>query len=503
MNETQELASEARQTARRRWRVTLFFIVWTAFAGTVAWWLAHPGSSDAAKAPLVIDSSNTSPITVGQQIKVWLQLADLNFRGAYPWFLLAPYLVLLAICFPLERGRWRLSLPVHLAAAALFAIASSALIRRVETRGMRMVVITNHRQDGPLPWPFPTNVSDFALGRGWPVLVTNVLSHTSQIGQFTATTVVQAFGGSETNVHIHLPGQPTAGEHLMMDEHLIARETIRSGTNLDPDMRTMVNRVTAWTPPLPSGRKPFSLLLDLLAYGALVGSAHAVHFNRRFRERAERARLLESHLASARLHALQAQLHPHFLFNALNAVATLIRHDADAALETLTSFSELLRLALSQSEKQEIPLRDDLRFLQHYVEIQQVRLGDGFRCEQDVDPAALDCLVPALLLQPLVENSLRHGIEPSAQPGTVRLTVRREGAQLRLSVEDNGAGFSAEPKSNTGLGLSNLRVRLKMLYGDAQTLELSKQPTGGVMVRIVIPARAEESSRAGETAIAS
>jgi signal transduction histidine kinase len=495
------MAAEARQASRRRWRVTLFYLLWTAFVCAVAWWLAHPFLS-AAKAPLVVDSSNTSPASVGQQIKTWLQLADLNFRGAYPWILLAPYIVLLAACFPLERGRWKLSLPVHLAAAALFILASGSLLKRVETAGIRILVIANNRQEGPLTWPFPTNFPDLSAGRGWPDLATNVLPGTSQLGQFTATTVIGAYGGSATNVKISISTDPAADGPIDMDEHLIARESLHSGSNLEPTTRTLVDRVAAWAPPFADARKPFSLLLDLLAYGALVGSAHAVHFNRRFRERADRARLLESHLASARLHALQAQLHPHFLFNALNAVATLIRHDPDAALETLTSFSELLRLALSQSEKQEIPLRDDLRFLQQYVEIQKVRLGDRFRFEQDVDTSALDCLVPALLLQPLVENSLRHGIEPSAKPGTVRLSVRRDGAQLRLSVEDNGAGLSAAAKSNTGIGLSNLRARLQMLYGGAQTLELGELPTGGVAVRIVIPARMEEPGRAHETAIA-
>jgi two-component sensor histidine kinase len=243
----------------------------------------------------------------------------------------------------------------------------------------------------------------------------------------------------------------------------------------------------------------FSGFLNVLAYGSLVGLAHAVHFYRCLRERERRAVLLESHLAKARLHALQARLQPHFLFNALNAVATLLRRDTRAAQEALTSFSELLRLALSQSDKQEVPLREDLEFVQRYVEIQQTRLGDRFRFEQEVEPSALDCLVPALLLQPLVENALRHGIELSSNPGLVRVVVKRQEQRLALRVEDNGVGldgaspaildYSGRDKSNTGIGLSNLRARLATLYGAEQKVELVSRPEGGVAVSVEIPLR--------------
>ena len=190
------------------------------------------------------------------------------------------------------------------------------------------------------------------------------------------------------------------------------------------------------------------------------------------------------------MHALQAQLQPHFLFNALNAVATLLRRDARAAQEALTSFSELLRLALSQSDRQEVPLSEDLRFLERYVEIQQTRLGDRFRFEQSVEPAALDCLVPALLLQPLVENALRHGIEPSPRRGTVRVAVTRQSERLMLRVEDDGVGLMENKgQLQTGIGLSNLRARLEALYGNRQKVEMISRPEGGVAVQVEIPLR--------------
>jgi LytS/YehU family sensor histidine kinase len=258
-----------------------------------------------------------------------------------------------------------------------------------------------------------------------------------------------------------------------------------------------------------------------VAYGAVGGLAHAVHFYRRFRERERRALLLESNLANARLDALRAQLQPHFLFNSLNAIAALLRRDPRLAEATLLSLSELLRLALRQSERQEIALREELEFVRRYLEIQQTRFGDRLRVEQDIEAAALDCAVPTLLLQPLVENAIRHGLEPDGNAGLVRLTARKQDGRLVLTVEDDGAGFATQAggisdrkaivlqagpdsspvagspppgarhaaRSGTGIGLTNLRARLETLYGTRQALELGPRPGGGVTVRIEIPWR--------------
>jgi sensor histidine kinase YesM len=241
------------------------------------------------------------------------------------------------------------------------------------------------------------------------------------------------------------------------------------------------------------------MLLDLLAYGAVLGLSHSVHFYRRYREREHRALVLESNLANARLQALRAQLQPHFLFNSLNAVATLLRRDVRLAEATLMSLSELLRLALTQSEKQEVSLREELAFVQRYLEIQQTRFGEKLRVEQDIDPAALDCLVPTLVLQPLIENAIRHGIEPSESAGLVRLSATKTDGKLVLAVEDDGVGLSPLPLDTrhstpltprgTGIGLTNLRARLVALYGTEQKLELVTRPEGGVRVLIEIPWR--------------
>src|SRR5436190_1104137 len=186
-----------------------------------------------------------------------------------------------------------------------------------------------------------------------------------------------------------------------------------------------------------------STILDLLAYGALTGLVHSVNFYRRLRERERRALFLESNLANARLNTLKAQLQPHFLFNSLNAIAALLRRDPRLAETTLVALSELLRLALSQSERQEAALREELEFVQRYLEIQQTRFGDKLRVEQDIEPQALDCMVPTLVLQPLVENAIRHGIEPAEKAGIVRVSASRKDGKLVLAVEDDGVGLAS------------------------------------------------------------
>jgi signal transduction histidine kinase len=237
---------------------------------------------------------------------------------------------------------------------------------------------------------------------------------------------------------------------------------------------------------------PLSAGLDALAYLGLLALAHAAVFYRRSRERGQQAALLSSRLSQARLRALQAQLQPHFLFNALNGIATLVGQDPAAAHEMLVSLSELLRLGLDQSERQQIPLREEIEFLDRYVEIQQMRFGERLRVERQFEPAALDCVVPALLLQPLVENAIQHGIEPSPDAGLVRIRAACSGGQLILSVEDNGAGLPAPQGGGAwplqlGVGLSNVRERLESLYPGRHQFEVRARPEGGVSACIRLP----------------
>lgn len=469
MNDPHTSNADAERARRRDRRVAIFFVLWTVLVAAGAWWLWQP---HLPPEPLHFGGAPEAQHSVIERVRVWLKLADLNFRGAYPWILLAPYVVWFASRLPLERGRLRSRLPAHLAAYALFAFACHLIAARQETGGQKIVVIASYDTATNSELPLVTNRSEFVVNG---VITTN---------PFQLAPVDRENFAFVTN---RLPPPPDFGPS---GRDFLAQQ-FSMETNASGGVRQIAS--ASWTAAFWAVPRPFALLLDFLAYGALLGGAHAVHFYRRFREREQRAVLLESSLSQARLSALQAQLHPHFLFNALNAVATLIRSNPAAALETLTSFSDLLRLALSQSDKHEIPLREDLKFLESYLEIQQVRLGDRLRIERDVDPAALDCTVPALLMQPLVENALRHGIEPSPNPGVLRFTAKIVGKKLEVTIADNGVGLDASRAANPkpGIGLSNLRTRLKTLYGNDQLLEVGANPGGGVLVRVEIPVRTE------------
>ncbi len=221
-------------------------------------------------------------------------------------------------------------------------------------------------------------------------------------------------------------------------------------------------------------------------YWVIVSIVHALSFYRRSEERERQAAELEMLLAEARLQALRMQLHPHFLFNTLNAIATLVHKDATAADEMIGNLSELLRATLDTSEH-EIPLHRELDFLNRYLEIQQVRFGDRLRVEKAVDAAALEAMVPPLILQPLVENAVRHGIEPHRAAGLVHIDARRDGGLLRLTVRDSGTGPKPRTQPPQGIGLANTRARLRELYGDGARLTLTSGAEGGFSVELQIP----------------
>jgi two-component system LytT family sensor kinase len=215
---------------------------------------------------------------------------------------------------------------------------------------------------------------------------------------------------------------------------------------------------------------------DFLLYWAIVGAAHLL---RQQRVRAE----LERAFAESRMQSLQAQLQPHFLFNTLNSIAELMHVDPAAADRMLTALSDLLRVSLDSSAEAEIPLRDELEILDLYLRIQQVRFSDSITIVCDVDPAALDVLVPTLLLQPLVENAFRHGLARRKR-GTLTLRIRREG-HLRIELTDDGVGLP--PRIDEGIGLANTRARLAALHGEEATLSITEAGGGGTVVIVNIP----------------
>jgi len=228
---------------------------------------------------------------------------------------------------------------------------------------------------------------------------------------------------------------------------------------------------------------------EMMTYWALVAFANALDYQRESQEREITAAQLQTQLAEAQLEALQRQLHPHFLFNTLNTIATLMHRDVHAADEMLVQLSDLLRLTLDRIGTQQVPLTDEVDFLKKYLEIEQTRFGDRLIVNIDIDPEVLDAPVPNLILQPLVENALRHGIGPRIGVGKVDVTASQSGQQLTLTVRDNGVGLSPDKLNafHSGVGLSNTRSRLENLYGDRHRFEFETPPGGGLLVTIVIP----------------
>jgi signal transduction histidine kinase len=233
---------------------------------------------------------------------------------------------------------------------------------------------------------------------------------------------------------------------------------------------------------------------NLLVYWVIVAVSQAAEYNRKFRERERSALELEKRLAQAKLQALQMQLNPHFLFNSLHSVSALMHQDVEVADRMLAELGDLLRAALASSDTQEVPLRQELDFLQRYLKIEQTRFGDRLAVSIEVAPETLDARVPNLILQPLVENAIRHGIEPHAKPGRIELRACRQDGVLALQVCDSGAGLRGSAPATEGVGLSNTRARLRELYGAEHQLELQDGPDGGLRVRLTIPFRRQPDS---------
>jgi two-component sensor histidine kinase len=508
---TQSSPGKATRPSRRSRIIGLCGLVWTVFVALALWWLLR---GDSGPSVYIIHDGNSAPRATVQKFRAWSK-GDLGIERVYPWVLLGPYMALVALYFPLERGRLRLSLALNLAACAGFVAASHAIGERISVRGETVVFLrTGGVLDGGSGG---TNVMEVAVTQS---------AGSGGIGGL-------AGGGGiiqDTREIVASGGRVTGDSRELVPAEIEKLRGVSAPGISNLLAQLQLGRKGA-RPILPPAGLPrpglLSMLLDLLAYCAVVGLAHSVHFYRRLREREHQALFLESNLAQARLNTLRAQLQPHFLFNSLNAIAALLRRDPRLAEATLLSLSELLRLALSQSERQEVSLREEINFVGHYLEIQQTRFGDRLRIEQEIEPAALECLVPTLLLQPVVENAIRHGIEPGDKAGLVRVTANQEDGRLVLTVADNGVGLSRTalelastsvlsgktsivPLPNkgslgvvgehagNGIGLTNLRARLETLYGTEQKLELAERKEGGVTVRIELPWRpAAPSESAG------
>jgi len=228
---------------------------------------------------------------------------------------------------------------------------------------------------------------------------------------------------------------------------------------------------------------------EMMGYWAMVGASHALDFYRESQEQRVAGAQLEARLAEARLQALQSQLHPHFLFNTLHTISALMHRDTEAADAMLARLSDLLRLSLDRTGTQQVTVKEEVDFLQKYLEIERTRFGERLDVRFEIDPDTLDAAVPNLLLQPLVENAIKHGIGQKVEGGLLQIRVTRDGNSLLLLVRDTGPGLSAAKLSalNTGVGLTNTRSRLEELFPGRHRFEFHEPTDGGLAVEILIP----------------
>jgi sensor histidine kinase YesM len=230
----------------------------------------------------------------------------------------------------------------------------------------------------------------------------------------------------------------------------------------------------------------FRFVPQLLFYFAILAAGYAREYFLRTREQEAHASRLQAQLAEARLEALRMQMNPHFLFNTLHAVSAMVERDPAGVRKMIARLSELLRHTTDTHATDEVPLRDELDLLGRYIEIMEVRFQGRLKIERRIDPETLGAIVPNLILQPIVENALEHGVSRAKGEGRIELASERRGDLLVLTVRDNGPGVHNE---TPGVGLANTRARLSQLYGDRGTLRLTTPAEGGTLAEIALPFR--------------
>jgi two-component system, LytTR family, sensor kinase len=243
---------------------------------------------------------------------------------------------------------------------------------------------------------------------------------------------------------------------------------------------------------------------EMMTYWAIVGLSHALLYYRESRDRELRASQLETRLVEAQLKTLQQQLHPHFLFNTLNAISALMHRDVAAADRTLVRLSDLLRLTLERLGEHEVTLDEELDFLRKYLDIERTRFADRLIVRFEIENETLQALVPTLLLQPLVENAIKHGVARKAGAGHIDVTARRDNDKLRIEIRDDGVGLSEDALTalHKGIGVSTTRARLQHQFGAEYRFEFHRMAQG-VAVIVAVPWRVRPVERAQSAVVAS
>ncbi len=409
----------------------------------------------------------------------WSDALGLSAVNWIPWVALTPVIFWLSRRFPLERGRLLIAVPTHLVAAILCATISMWVTAAVFAPPRSAFGPGTGGLRGPRPF-----LRDGAGGKNSPRRTPpEWREHDPAANPNAASPVAPALSPE------------TARPPLFRDD---ARGEPR-GPFRGPggEFRGQFFRNGEPGGPPPNALFRYSVFANFFGvrgtfgfaiYLIVMSGAHALSYYRRAQDRDRQALALTAGLNQARLDALRLQLQPHFLFNTLNAISTLVHRDADAADELISDLSDLLRASL-ETKDHEVPLAREIELLDRYLAIEQTRLGDRLRIVRDIDPAASAALVPTFLLQPLAENAIRHGLEPRLAPGTLTIHAHRDGDRLRLSITDDGVGLGANdaPTARHGIGLSNSEERLRTLHGPHARLELLAPPEGGVRVEVVLP----------------
>jgi sensor histidine kinase YesM len=265
-------------------------------------------------------------------------------------------------------------------------------------------------------------------------------------------------------------------------------------------------------PQLYSSDILFNLPTGFMSYGTIFLVSYVIGYYRRHQEEELKITRLKAELAQAQLQvteaqlqALKMQMHPHFLFNTLNSISALLDEDVDAADQMLARLGDLLRMTLENSGAQEVTLQEELEFLRCYLEIEQVRFHDRLTVNMHIEPETLDARIPNLILQPIVENAIKHGIVSRIAPGRIEISARRSDDTLQLQVKDNGPGLnqgeSLSGRVKEGLGLANTRARLEQMYLAAYRFEMRDAPEGGLQVTLEIPFVTSGAVRSAEAAV--
>ncbi len=390
-----------------------------------------------------------------------------------PWILLTPVVMWLTSRFTLERATWQRNIWIHLLAGVLIVgglatVSYFLFVRpyiqmgRPYFRGPDTAVFI---PNGPGGRPEPgtnTNGTNFFNQRPegrWPGRGMDWPDHNPNGGPGGG----RGFGGG---------WPPPRGDNGYFGPPGPGPGPFSIPWRMGPTAAMMILGLSTW---------------QLPTFCAVLGMAHALVFYQRARDRERRGVVLESRLNQARLQALRMQMNPHFLFNTLNSISSLVYDKPKVADEMITSLSDLLRLTLNTTDRQEVTLREELDFLDQYLFIEQTRFGDRLKIERNIEPVTLGVIVPSLILQPLVENAFKHGVEAQLGPGVIQISAKRAGTTLLLEVADNGHGVPPDTALREGVGLSNTRARLKGLYGDRGSMDYGPRPDGGFRVIVQIP----------------